>query len=389
MRRLSIRVASPVAAIVIAGCALDESKNPLSPTLAGPIPGVAITAPKLLQPIPSQAISTDAQPITLLIENASSNGPRPLVYRFEVAADAAFSALVYSQVAVPSGSGGRTSVSLGQPLTGGHSYFWRARAEDGADTGPFATATTFSIFTPVVIGAPIPISPVGNVAITTFTPTFRLANAPRSGPVGPITYTMELGDSAAFTNRIAIWNFLEQPNQSTFTAPAGLPPSTVIFWHVRGSDPTTAGPWSNVATFQTPAPPPPPPPPGGSGGCTPGETGHLPPGPLSVDRASQVVYGTACEFPQLLVAFPTDSQATDAAVQLLLRTIWHLHLAGFEAGRQRNPSGTEGADKLTIFIDGAWHAYDIFSLGYAGVATQVHFLEIFPPSYVPEAGIPD
>jgi hypothetical protein len=388
MRSLSIWTAGTFAAIVVAGCAVEESKNPLSPALAGPIPGVALTAPKLLQPIPSQAITTDAQPITLLIENASSNGPRPLVYRFEVAADAAFSNVVFSQGSVPQGPGGRTSVSLSPPLTGGRSYFWRARAEDGVDTGPFAAATTFSIFTPVVIGTPTPVSPVDNVTVTTFTPTFRVANAPRSGPAGPITYTMELADSGAFSNRIAIWNFPEQSNQSTFIAPAGLPPSTGIFWHVRASDPTVTGPWSVVAVFQTPAPPPPPPT-GGGGGCAPGETGHVAPGPLSVDRASQVVYGTACEFPQLLVAFPTDSQATDAAVQLLLRTIWHLHLAGFQAGRQRNPSGTEGADKLTIFIDGSWHAYDIFSLGYAGVATQVHFLEVFPPSYVPEAGIPD
>ena len=102
-----------------------------------------------------------------------------------------------------------------------------------------------------------------------------------------------------------------------------------------------------------------------------------------------MVFGTACEFQQLTAVFPTDSQALAAADELLRRTIWHLHLAGYQAGRQQNPSGAISSDKLTIFIGGAWHAYDIFSLGYAGVATRVQFLEVTPPNYVPDGGIPD
>jgi len=49
-----------------------------------------------------------------------------------------------------------------------------------------------------------------------------------------------------------------------------------------------------------------------------------------------------------------------AAAELLRRAIWHLHLAGYQSGRQRNPSGAISNDKLTIAIDGAWRAYDIF-----------------------------
>ena len=89
--------------------------------------------------------------------------------------------------------------------------------------------------------------------------------------------------------------------------------------------------------------------------------------------------------------FPTDAQAVGAADQLLLRTIWHLQLAGYQAARQRNPSGLISSDKLNIFIGGAWQLYDIFSLGYAGRATIVQFFKMDAggANPVPNGGIPD
>ena len=129
-----------------------------------------------------------------------------------------------------------------------------------------------------------------------------------------------------------------------------------------------------------PAPPPPPP------GANPN---HVGPGPLSVDRASEVVFATGNEFPGLTAVFPSDEQAVAAAEELLRRTIWHLQLAGYQAARQRNPSGAISNDKLCIFIDGRWHAFDIFRLGFAGSATRVQFLEITGENPVADGGIPD
>jgi hypothetical protein len=116
---------------------------------------------------------------------------------------------------------------------------------------------------------------------------------------------------------------------------------------------------------------------------------HVGAGPLSPDRARQVINATAAEFPQLLRVFGTEDDAVNAATELLRRTIWHLQLAGFQAGRQRNPSGAISADKLTIFIDGGWHVYDVYSLGFAGRATIVQFLEITGADTVQDTGIPD
>src|SRR5262245_57451553 len=101
--------------VSLVGCAADKSENPLAPTVAGPIPGVNISAPNVLSPQATR-IEVDSQPVTLLVENASTSGVRPLLYVFEVAADASFTNVVYRREDIAPGDGGRTSVRLGDRL---------------------------------------------------------------------------------------------------------------------------------------------------------------------------------------------------------------------------------------------------------------------------------
>ena len=153
---------------------------------------------------------------------------------------------------------------------------------------------------------------------------------------------------------------------------------------------TCVGPVHGTETLRRHTDPPPEPVPDPPAPESPADNPHhVGPGPLSVDRAKAVVDATAAEFPSLTAVYGSDGEAVAAADQLLLRTIWHLQLAGYDAGRQRNPSGAISSDKLTINIDGRWHAYDIFSLGYAGVASRVIFLEVFPANPIADGGIPD
>ena len=107
-------------------------------------------------------------------------------------------------------------------------------------------------------------------------------------------------------------------------------------------------------------------------------------------RAEQVINATADEFPALRAARSTEGEAQAAATELLRRMIWHLRHAGYEAGRQKNPSGAISGDKLTVFADGAWHAVDVFyDYGTPGVAVKVIFWEVFPANPVGDEGIPD
>lgn len=133
----------------------------------------------------------------------------------------------------------------------------------------------------------------------------------------------------------------------------------------------------------TPAPPSPAPPPANGH--------HVAPGPLTEDHASLVVHATAREFPHLTAVFGSEADAVAAADQLLQRTIWHLRLLGYDAARQRNPSGAISSDKLAIVFNGGWHAYDIYGLGGPGRATTVHphIYEVALPNPVPHGGISD
>jgi hypothetical protein len=161
---------------------------------------------------------------------------------------------------------------------------------------------------------------------------------------------------------------------------------TTCFGPVHGEE-TLRRPAPNEPPPPPPAPPDPEPPPPPDPGPNPN---HVPPGPLTFDQAERIVHATGREFPHLTAAPPTESEGVRRAEELLLRTIWHLRLAGFEAGRQRNPSGAISNDKLTIVINGGWHAFDIFyDLGRPGVQMRTIFLEVSPPGPISYPGIPD
>jgi hypothetical protein len=152
---------------------------------------------------------------------------------------------------------------------------------------------------------------------------------------------------------------------------------------------TCFGPVSGHQTLRRPRPeaPAPEPLPNVDAGPSPY---HVGPGPLSADRAHQVLEATAAEFPHLTAPRGSVGEKIGATEELLLRIIWHLHQAGYQAGRQRNPSGAISNDKMTILVDGGWHAYDIFTnFDVAGASTRIIFIEVWPPNHLPEGGIPD
>ena len=380
-RPLLLCVVAPI--FIATGCTLTKTENPLSPTIAGPLPGVNITAPNPIQPRDGQRILNDAQPVTLMLDNAASNSVRPFTYLIEVATDAGFANKVFTRDGVVP-TEGRTSVSLPDPLPSGRSYWWRAKAHDGANDGPYSPNANFEIVVPAEFQAPVLIAPVGDVTVSSLRPSFSWNNASRANaPTGTVIYDVEVSEDSAFIVTVGL-SIIEQPAGVTSgTAAADAKPSTRYFWRVRAKDTITTGPWSAVQSFRTPA--------GGGGGGGGNPVGcHIASGAATLQRAELVVYGCGTEFPGLLAVFPTTEQAEATAEELLRRTIWHLQLAGFQAARQRNPSQAISKDKLNIVIGGSWHTYDIYSLGTAGVATRITGLnEVFPPNPVPDTGIPD
>lgn len=377
-----------LAALTLTACEHTKSENPLRPSVAGPIPGVNVLAPAPIEPKDNQKIAVETQPITLVVSNGSTNGVRPLSYLFEVAADQGFTSKVFTREGVAPGTDGKTLLKLPEALAPERTYYWRAKAQDGANESVWGALAFFTVYTPIVLGKPIPQDPIQGVTTTSLQPQFKWLNLPRTGPAGPVVYEIQLSENSAFASTVGVWALDEQPNSTRLTCPVPLSNSKQYFWRVRGFEASTTGPWSDTATFRTPAP-------ANDGGgdgeggvnCPANAAKHVAPGALTEDKAKQVTNATADEFPCYLGTFSSPDQVEGAAERLLRRIIWHLEKYGFQSDRQRNPSGLISKDKLNIYINGGWHTYDIFSLG----ATRLTMVwgEVFPPDPIADSGIPD
>jgi hypothetical protein len=97
---------------------------------------------------------------TLVVSNAVDFQGDPLTYRFEVYADPALSQVVAQVPAIASGPV-TTSWQVDTDLPNNTQFWWRCRASDGTNTGPWMTTATFFVnetnrppVAPVIAGPP-------------------------------------------------------------------------------------------------------------------------------------------------------------------------------------------------------------------------------------------
>lgn len=247
--------------LCIAGCEAAKSANPTAPTVAGPIPGVSITAPRPLEPGAGETLVASSDPYTLLIENPGTSGQRTIWLQVEIASDAGFQQIVHQADRIEPGPNGRTAYRLPEPLGAGFTYFWRSRAADGANTGPYSAVSNFSVVVPVVIEAPVALEPSGN--LTTNKPTFKARNGAISGTSG-VVYRFEVSNNAEMSPATAVVTVNPGGDGNTTMTLGELPYNTVFFWRIHGTDGATASNYSQTMSFKT-GPPPAVPNPGGGG----------------------------------------------------------------------------------------------------------------------------
>jgi hypothetical protein len=261
MFRLPVLFAA-VCAVGLAGCEQTKSASPLSPSLAGPIAGVVISSPAPMQPAAGQKFKDSEQPLTLTFSNADSNGVRPFKLQLQIGADAAFATVVYSQGGIEPAADGVNKIVLPARLQAGRNYFWRTKADDGANASDWSEPIPFEILQPIVIGVPNPVSPVGGVRVTgATTAALRAQNGVSSGPHGVLSYQFQASTTPSFSAMIANIPVPQGNGETSYTV--GHPsPDTLVYWRVRITDGTNEGAWSRVETYRTPAAPTPPPGPG-------------------------------------------------------------------------------------------------------------------------------
>ena len=234
--------------LLLVGCESVKSANPTAPSVAGPIPGVNITAPRALEPFAGQKLVFSGEPPSLLIENAGTNGARAISLEIDVATDANFTQLVHHNENVALGDGGRTLYRLPAPLAAGYTYYWRSKANDGANSGPYSVASSFVVVPPTVIGAPIAVSPSGKLG--TNQPDFRVTNGAISGTTG-VGYRFEVSRSANFTQIVAIVTVPVNGNGTTTMTMGTLPYETTYYWRAKGSDGAIESGYSSTLSFTT------------------------------------------------------------------------------------------------------------------------------------------
>jgi len=339
------RVACALAVFGLAGCEAAKSSNPTAPTVAGPIPGVTISAPALLEPAQGLKFKENEQPIRLVVQNATSSGVRSLTYNFEVAADSGFTSKVFSRSGVAPGEGNKTSVQVDR-LEIGRPYYWRAWAEDGANTGSMATAG-FEIYPKPAVTAPGPVSPINNEQVASATPAIRVSNAAFVGPVGALVYEFQVASDQSFTKLVSAGIIPQGPGQTTFNTSA-LTKSATMFWRARASDGETMSGWSVTQVFRTPAAPPDDGGGGGGGGSCASNDGNL------------IVKCIAAKYPNKLRAGVSHGQRQADMMFLRDRIIEAGKCGGLDLGHNLKRGGPEiSIDFLAERRGGQVYGHDI------------------------------
>ena len=295
--------AAALAAVALSGCAAEKSRNPLSPNVAGPIAGVSISPPTPVNPVNGAEVLNTA-PVRLVFNNASSNGERPFWYVVELASDAGFTNKVFANSRVTPAAGAQTSIVVDGTLTADRTYYWRVKADDGANASAFSSAAKFDIVVPIVIEAPVPISPVSGLVASSTKPMLVVNNAGVQGRAGRVEYWFEVAHDQAFARTFIQQGVERSSGTQTSAQMPELPASTLLYWRVAGFNGTIAGPWSLTQSFRTPAgapapgPGPSPPTPAPPAG---GRTPDPPPGQqLPVPNMSAVVNQVAAQYPNAL-----------------------------------------------------------------------------------------
>lgn len=241
-------------AIFLTACDAEKSRNPLSPSIAGPIEGVTISSPSGLTPTDGFLVRVGDQPVQLTFNQAASNSERPYWYELQVSRDSAFADVTHSAHDIPP-SGTPTDIhELDVMLSADQMYYWRVRALDGANTGHYSTAASFEVYTPLIVDKPTLASPVGGTVTGTQQPALVVNNASITGPVMSVMYQFEVSTDPNFGITVSTITISAGGSTTTATT-APLPWNTLYYWRSRalaqGKEGQVEGPWSDEATFQT------------------------------------------------------------------------------------------------------------------------------------------
>ncbi len=196
---------------------------------------------------PSNGAGVNVLSPTLSVYDSTDPDRDVLTYEFELYSDAALTTRVTSTAGVAE-TAQITSWSVSVELAENRTYYWRARASDGALTNGWMPAASFMVNTANdAPGAPKLSSPADGSSVATLTPTLAIVNAvdPDSSS---LTYEFEIYAGGSLVASLA--GVAE--NASGITAiETGtiLADNTAYQWRARAFDGDQYGPWMTMASF--------------------------------------------------------------------------------------------------------------------------------------------
>jgi hypothetical protein len=385
MTRLCTKlIVGAAAAVLVSSCQVQKSSNPLSPQVAGPVEGVVISTPNLLEPGQDWELRSRDQPIKLKFQNADTNGARPLKYSFEVAADSAFKNIAFARSGIEPAAGPETTFQLPDKLAAG-TYWWRTRAEDGANTGPYSAVKSFNVLAEVILAPPTPISPINGNVVDDLTPEFKVRAGNRSGVTAPLEYTIQVSNNSSFTSIAATFVQMESWPETRIDNGYAFLHDKMYYWRARAlhtGDGSEVSAWSTFYTFRTPKPvipdPPPPPPPSSGGGGGGGDTSKC-----NSSKGSDIAACIAGRYPALLAA-RVSSATREKNMQFLRdRMIEHAKCQGLDVGQNLKRGGPSISNDFIAWKTGGHvEGVDIAS-GYddTSITLRLQWHTYGPPDY--------
>jgi hypothetical protein len=251
---LITRLTCAVALTATAACETQKSLTPTSPNVAGPIAGVNISSPAPVSPANGTEV-LNTETLRLVFGNANSNSERKFWYIVELAADAGFNTKLYTNPRVDPADGQQTSLTIDVRLGAEATYYWRVKADDGANASDYSAVAHFDIVVPIVVDPPIPASPINGTTTANNTPDLVVTNGRVQGRTGEVIYRYEVALDQAFGNKVSVANVARSGGGTTTHPSAPLPPGLALFWRVWATNgEVTTGP-SAVQSFRTPAAP--------------------------------------------------------------------------------------------------------------------------------------
>ena len=341
--RVITKLLSVALLVGVAGCEIQKSASPLSPSVAGPLPGVTINAPRPLEPSNGAEVLSTSLPLKLVFQNASSNSPRPFWHVVEIAADAGFTNKLYASERLDPDTSGRSTHTVPGRLADGVTYYWRVRAEDGANASEPSQTVYFAVVEPVILDPPVPVSPIGGVTTSNRSPDFVVNNGNVSGPAGTVSYSFEVSNDQGFASRAATGTAVRGSGTTKINL-GQLAENKTFYWRAVASNGKVFSSYSSIQIFKTPAPAPTPSPTPG-GGCGKPASGWPSNGP------AVIAYVRGC-YPSYLAAGVTSSQRRSNMEFLRDRIIETGICGGMDLGWNLKRGGPEISADFLVYRQG-------------------------------------